>query len=70
MDRKLSEVAPSAPIFTVEVIDRDGFAWLCGPMRLHEALKLSAEFASGAASGREPHVSIPRSLLSPELDDE
>ena len=70
MDRKLSEVAPSAPIFTVEVIDRDGFAWLCGPMRLNEALKISADFEFGTASGREPRVSIPRSLLGPGLDDD
>lgn len=69
MDRRLTEVAPSAPIFTVEVIDRDGFAWLCGPMRLDEALKVSAEFEFGAASGREPRVSIPQSLLSPGSDD-
>jgi hypothetical protein len=70
MDRKLSDVAPSAPIFTIEVIDRDGFAWLCGPVRLDEALKISAELESEAAPGREPRLSIPRSLLRVGLRDD
>ena len=53
MDRTTS-VAPLAPIFAVEVIDAEGFAWLYGPVHLDEALKISAYFEGEAKPGREP----------------
>ena len=53
-----SPVAPLAPIFTVEVIGPDGFAWLYGPLHLHEALKVSAYFEPEAQPGREPRVAV------------
>ena len=53
-----SPVAPLAPIFTVEVIDSDGFAWLYGPLLLHEALEISRYFEHEATPGREPRVSV------------
>ena len=51
-------VAPLAPIFTVEVIDPDGFAWLYGPLLLHEALEISRYFEHDARPGKEPRVSV------------
>jgi len=51
--------APSAPIFTVEIVDPDGFAWLCGPLFLHEAIKISQYFEGDARPGREPRISVP-----------
>lgn len=52
------QVAPLAPIFTVEVIDPDGLAWLYGPLHLHEALRISHYFEREASPGREPRVSV------------
>ncbi|RBP11933.1 hypothetical protein DFR50_11540 [Roseiarcus fermentans] len=51
-------LAPASPIFTVEIIDPDGFAWLYGPLFLHEALKISRYFECEARSGKEPRVNI------------
>jgi hypothetical protein len=59
-----SKVAPFAPIFAVEMIDEQGFAWLYGPLHLHEALKISAYFEREATPGREPRISIPPALLT------
>ena len=59
MRLKSSLVAPSAPIFTVEVIGPDGFAWLCGPLYLNEALKISEYFEPDATPGKEPHIYVP-----------
>jgi len=68
MDDAASKVAPFAPVFVVEVIDAAGFAWLYGPVFLHEALKISAFFEHDAAPGREPRVAIPSALLSHGLN--
>jgi hypothetical protein len=70
MDLKTSRVAPSAPIFAVEVIDAEGFAWLYGPLHLHEALKISAYFEREAEPGKDPRVSIPPKLVGVGLWDE
>ncbi len=43
----VSKVAPFAPIFAVEVIDAEGFAWLYGPAPLHEALEDLRAFGAG-----------------------
>ena len=59
-----SKVAPFAPIFAVEMIDENGFAWLYGPLHLHEALKISAFFERDAKPGREPRISIPPALVT------
>jgi len=69
MDLAKSGVAPSAPIFTVEVIDDEGFAWLCGPLQLHEALTFSAYFERGAKAGKEPRISISPKLVGVGLTD-
>ncbi len=63
-----SRVAPCARIFVVEVIDAEGFAWLYGPLHLHEALKISAYFEQEAKPGKEPRVAIPPSLVGVELE--
>ncbi|HXZ15701.1 MAG TPA: hypothetical protein VEH77_07005 [Roseiarcus sp.] len=68
MDDAASKVAPLAPVFVVEVIDAEGFAWLYGPLLLHEALKISAFFEREAAPGREPRVAIPSALLRHDLN--
>ncbi len=70
MDLTTSRVAPSAPIFAVEVIDAEGFAWLYGPLHLHEALKISAYFEPGAKAGKEPRISISPKLVGVGLTDE
>lgn len=59
----VSKVAPFAPIFAVEVIDAEGFAWLYGPAPLHEALKICALLERDSAAGREPRITIPESLV-------
>ncbi len=69
MDRTAS-VAPLAPIFAVEVIDAEGFAWLYGPVHLNDALKISAYFAGEAKPGREPRISVPSTLVRLGLDDD
>ncbi len=66
----ISRVARFAPIFTVEVIDTDGFAWLHGPVHLHDALKISAYFEREAALGREPRITIPATLVGLGLTEE
>ena len=63
-------VAPCTPIFVVEVIDGEGFAWLYGPLLLHEALKISAFFEQTAQPGKEPRVVIPATLAGAGLADE
>ena len=69
MDRTAS-VAPLAPIFAVEVIDAEGFAWLYGPVHLNDALKISAYFEGEAKPGREPRISVPSTLVRLGLDDD
>jgi hypothetical protein len=59
----VSKVAPFAPIFAVEVIDAEGFAWLYGPAPLHEALKICALLERDGSGGREPRITIPASLV-------
>jgi hypothetical protein len=66
----MSRVAPFAPIFTVEVIDAEGFAWLHGPVHLHDALKISAYFEREAGLGREPRITIPAPLVALGLAEE
>jgi hypothetical protein len=51
-------VAPLAPIFTVEAVGPDGFAWLYGPLLLHEALEISEYLEREALPGREPRISV------------
>ena len=71
MDVTSSKVAPFAPIFAVEMIDEQGFAWLYGPVQLVEALRISAYFERDAVPGREPRISIPPTLVTlglPEAD--
>jgi len=63
-------VAPCAPVFVVEVIDEEGFAWLYGPVHLHEALKLAAMFERAAKPGKEPRIVVPPSLIRAGLTDE
>ena len=70
MDVTTSKVSPFAPIFAVEVIDDDGFAWLYGPVHLAEALKLSAYFGLDAKPGREPRITIPATLVAFGLPEE
>jgi hypothetical protein len=69
MDRTTS-VAPLAPIFAVEVIDAEGFAWLYGPVHLDEALKISAYFEGEATPGREPRISVPATLVRLGLNED
>ena len=66
----IPKTAPRAPVFTVEVIDEEGFAWLFGPVDLNEALRISSYFAMNAARGKEPRISIPARLLRRGLTDE
>lgn len=66
----VSGVMPRAPVFVVEVIDGEGFAWLYGPLHLHDALKISAYFEQSAKPGKEPRVVVPPSLISVGLADE
>jgi hypothetical protein len=71
MDATSSKVAPFAPIFAVEMIDEQGVGWLYGPVHLVDALKISAYFERDAELGREPHISIPATLVTlglPEAD--
>ena len=69
MDVASSKVAPFAPIFAVEMIDEQGFAWLYGPVHLHEALKISAHVERRARPGREPRVCIPPALVRRGTND-
>ncbi len=69
MDRTTS-VAPLTPIFAVEVIDTEGFAWLYGPVHLHEALKISAYFEAEAQPGREPRITVPSTLVRSGSDED
>ncbi len=69
MDRTAS-VAPLAPIFAVEVIDAEGFAWLYGPVHLNDALNISAYFAGEAKPGREPRITVPSTLVGSGSNDE
>ena len=52
----------------VEVIGPDGFAWLCGPLFLHEALKISEYFEPDARPGKEPHIYVPPASERPRAD--
>ena len=65
-----SRVAPSAPIYAVEVIDADGFAWLYGRLHLHEALRISAYFEGEATPGKEPRIFIPTNFVDAAPADE
>ncbi len=58
MDIALSRVKPCAPIFEVEVIDFEGYAWLFAGLHLHEAIKISAYFQREAQLGKEPRIYI------------
>ncbi len=69
MDR-ISRVAPCAPIFAVEVIDADGFAWLYGPVHLNDALKISDYFSGDVKLGREPRITVPSTLVRLGLPDD
>jgi hypothetical protein len=70
MKLAMSRTAPSEPIYVVEVIDTDGFAWLYARLHLHEALRISAFFAGEAKPGKEPRVFIPPELLGVGLTNE
>ncbi len=65
----VSRIAPFAPIFAVEVIDAEGFAWLYGPAPLHEAVRICALLEREAAGGHEPRITIPASLVGQGLTE-
>ena len=65
----MSRIAPCAPIYTVEVIDEDGFGWLYARLTLIEALRVSGYFEAEAAAGREPRISIPPALVGTGLTE-
>jgi hypothetical protein len=65
----VSKVARFAPIFAVEVIDAEGFAWLYGPACLDEALRISAVLEREAAGGHVPRITIPASLVGQGLTE-
>ena len=69
MDIAMSRAEPCAPIFEVEVIDLQGHARLFPSLRLHEAIKISADFEGEAQPGREPRVYIRPAHLSVGLTD-
>jgi hypothetical protein len=69
MDIALSRADPCAPIFEVEVIDLQGHARLFPVLRLHEAIKISADFEGDAQPGREPRVYIRPEHFSVGLAD-
>ena len=64
MEIAVSRVEPCAPIFEVEVIDVEGYAWLFPNLHLHDAIKVSAAFEGEAQLGREPRIYIPPAHLS------
>jgi hypothetical protein len=65
-----SSVASRAPVFVVEAIGEDGFAWLHGPMQLLDALEISQRFAECAPPGKEPRILIPPPLVGVGLADD
>ena len=69
MDVAMSRADPCAPIFEVEVIDLQGHARLFPGLRLHEAIKISADFEGDAQPGREPRVYVRPERLSVGLSD-
>ena len=69
MDVAMSRADPCAPIFEVEVIDLQGHARLFPGLRLHEAIKISADFEGDAQPGREPRVYVRPERLSVGLAD-
>ena len=70
MDIAGSRAKPCAPIFEVEVIDTEGYAWLFGRLYLHEAIRICADLEREAGPGREPRISIPPERLGVGLTDE
>ncbi len=70
MDIARSRAKPCAPIFEVEVIDFEGYAWLFADLFLHEAIRISADLEGEAQPGREPRISIQRERLRVGLTDE
>ena len=70
MDIARSRAEPCAPIFEVEVIDLEGYAWLFGRLFLHEAIRICAALEREAQPGREPRISIPPERLAPGWADE
>ena len=69
MDIAMSRADPCAPIFEVEAIDLQGYARLFPGLRLHEAIKISADFEGDAQPGREPRVYVRPEHLSVGLAD-
>ena len=69
MDVAMSRADPCAPIFEVEVIDLQGHARLFPGLRLHEAIKISADLEGDAQPGREPRVYVRPERLSVGLAD-
>ncbi len=69
MDLPTPKTAPCAPVYTVEVIDEDGYGWLYARLHLDEALRISAYFEAEAAAGREPRISIPPALVGTGLTE-
>lgn len=70
MDIAASRPRSCLPIFEVEVIDAEGYAWLYARLYLHEAIKISAYFEIEAWPGKEPRIYIPPALVRVGLTDE
>jgi hypothetical protein len=70
MDDAASTAQPREPVFGVEVIDADGYAWLYPGLHLHEALKISAYFEREALPGKEPRIYVPAALAGAGLTEE
>jgi len=69
MDIALSKAEACVPIFEVEVIDGEGYAWMFASLHLHDAIKISAAFESEAQPGREPRISVLPTLHVGLTDD-
>lgn len=71
MDIARSRAKPCEPIFEVEVIDHEGYAWLFADLYLHEAIRISADLEGEAQPGREPRIFIqPERLRMGLTEDE
>jgi hypothetical protein len=70
MDIAASRPGSCLPIFEVEVIDAEGYAWLYGRLYLDEAIKICAFFEVEAWPGKEPRIYIPPVLVRMGLTDE
>jgi hypothetical protein len=70
MDIASSRPRSCLPIFEVEVIDAEGYAWLYPRLYLDEAIKMSACVEIEAWPGKEPRIYIPPALVRVGLPDD